>query len=208
MKKIISLGIASAICALTAVSASAADAGVRLTAEGEVATGKTITISVSTLAELEVLQFDIDAKGLKIESITMNPAAGTGMANSTNTRVMVASTSKIPAGTLICTMTATVTAQAGEKATIALGDKDGVSTSILPEGNALEVEVKGAAVTPPTSSGTTSDPTSSGTTSTSTPTSSGTSQGGSTTNPNTGVALAVIPAVLAAAGVVVAKKRK
>ncbi len=206
MKKIISLGIASAICALTAVSASAADAGVRLTAEGEVATGKTITISVSTLAELEVLQFDIDAKGLKIESITMNPAAGTGMANSTNTRVMVASTGKIPAGTLICTMTATVTAQAGEKATIALGDKDGVSTSILPEGNALEVEVKGAAVTPPTSSGTTSDPTSSGTTST--PTSSGTSQGGSTTNPNTGVALAVIPAVLAAAGVVVAKKRK
>ncbi len=202
MKKIISLGIASAICALTAVSASAADAKIKLTPSGEVATGKQITIEVTAVSEVNGIQFDIDAAGLKIDSIDSDDSGFTK--NSALTRV--ATMSKRPAGSVICTITATVTAQAGEKVSVTLGDKQGVSTADLPEGKAFELDVKGA-VTSDTSSTPTSEPTSS--TPTSEPTSSGTASGGDNNpNPDTGVALAVIPAVLAAAGVIVAKKRK
>ncbi len=202
MKKIISLGIASAICALTAVSASAADAKIKLTPSGEVATGKQITIEVTAVSEVNGIQFDIDAAGLKIDSIDSDDSGFTK--NSALTRV--ATMSKRPAGSVICTITATVTAQAGEKVSVTLGDKQGVSTADLPEGKAFELDVKGA-VTSDTSSTPTSEPTSS--TPTSEPTSSGTTSGGNNNpNPDTGVALAIIPAVLAAAGVIVAKKRK
>ncbi len=203
MKKIISLGIASAICALTAVSASAADAKIKLTPSGEVATGKQITIEVAAVSEVNGIQFDIDAAGLKIDSIDSDDSGFTK--NSALTRV--ATMSKRPAGSVICTITATVTAQAGEKVSVTLGDKQGVSTADLPEGKAFELDVKGAVTSDPTSSTPTSEPTSS--TPTSEPTSSGTASGGENNpNPDTGVALAVIPAVLAAAGVIVAKKRK
>ena len=106
------------------------------------------------------------------------------------------------AGDVICTITAKVTGEAGSEISLGLIDSTAVSTADLPDG-LFKATVNGATtsdITSDTTSGTTSGTTSDTTSSTTDPAKPG--------NPGTGVALAVVPAVLAAAGVVVAKKRK
>ncbi len=201
MKKIISLGIASAVCALTAISASAA--ATQLVTEGEVANGKTVTVNLVATQDVKDLSFVVKAEGLKIESVE-NKAQGLGNFNATTNKFAAtnASGNIAKAGDTICVMTFTVTAENGSTATLSLEAGEDKYAAVLPESE-LKLEVKGATAS-------TSEPTSSGTTSSGT-TSSGTTSSGTTdpgTNPPTGVGLAVVPAVLAAAGVIVAKKRK
>lgn len=201
MKKIISLGIASAVCALTAISASAAST--QLVAVGEVANGKQITVDLVATQDVKDISFVVKAEGLKVESVA-NKGQGLGNFNATTNKFAAtnASGNIAKAGDTICTMTFTVTAENGSNATLTLEAGEDKYAAVLPEGE-LKLEVKGATAS-------TSEPTSSGTTSSGT-TSSGTTSSGTTdpgTNPPTGVGLAVVPAVLAAAGVIVAKKRK
>jgi len=199
MKKIISLGIASAVCALTAISASAA--GATLLAEGEVSNGKTITVKVVAGEDVKELAFVVKADGLDVESVKTD-AAGMGNYNAeTKKYAIIGSNAK--AGDTICTITFKVTAENGKTASVLLEAAEDKYAALVPESE-LKLDVKGA---------TTDTSDTSSTTSTSEPTSSGTTSGTTSdpskpTNPGTGVALAVVPAVIAAAGVIVAKKRK
>ncbi len=206
MKKIISLGIASAICAITAISASAAPA-IYDSPKGEIANGEVITIDVKAGEDLKGLAFKVETEGLEVQDVK-NP--GSFMVNTydkaTKTFMVSGGDAVVAkAGETLCTITAKVTAAAGGEIKVSLVDNSGKYTAVLPD-VAYTATVKGA-TTPGTSSGTTSTGTSSGTTSTGT--SSGTtSKPDDGKIPGTGIALAVVPAVLAAAGVVVAKKRK
>ncbi len=206
MKKIISLGIASAICAITAISASAAPA-IYDSPKGEIANGEVITIDVKAGEDLKGLAFKVETEGLEVQDVK-NP--GSFMVNTydkaTKTFMVSGGDAVVAkAGETLCTITAKVTAAAGGEIKVSLVDNSGKYTAVLPD-VAYTATVKGA-TTPGTSSGTTSSGTSSGT---STGTSSGTTSkpDGGDKIPGTGIALAVVPAVLAAAGVVVAKKRK
>ncbi len=208
MKKIISLGVASAICALTAISASAAPAS--FDAKGEVVNGGTITVDVLAGEDLKGLNFNVEVEGLELQSCEAGkkPTLGGSLQEGTNKWFASNGTDTIAkAGDVLCTITAKVTAKAGEKVSISLVSPDGTYTAVLPE-QAWTAEVKGAqgGDSKPTESGD-SKPTESGD---SKPTESGDSKPneGDKPNPPTGVALAVVPAVLAAAGVIVAKKRK
>ncbi|MGN0682150.1 MAG: hypothetical protein ACI4JY_00620 [Oscillospiraceae bacterium] len=196
MKKIISLGIASAVCAIVAVSASA-DAVMAYDVTGEVTKGSEITIVVKATGDVKNFQGVIETSGLEVKSVKSNANAMVNNDSSFDPAVgMIAqgclTGNLATAGETVCEIKAVVTAAAGEKISFFIKGTSEKEAAKLPA-EALTVEVKGAS---------TSD-----TSSDSKPDSSEGGNGGQT-NPPTGVALAVVPAVLAAAGVIVAKKRK
>ncbi len=201
MKKIFSLGIASAVLAMTALSASA---GVVVKAPLEdVTPGATITVTFVADADSDAISFRTNATGATlVDSVAV--------ANASNPLVMVsddklgfASLAGIKNGDVLLSQTYTVTAKEGEKVSINVTDLEGTSGVATN----LSVDVKAAG----TSSETPSDSGSSDTTSSSSDTPSS-SDSGSTPDPekpaDTGIALAVFPAIIAGAAVVVAKKRK
>lgn len=195
MKKIISLGIASAVCAIVAVSASA-DAVMAYDVTGEVTKGSEITIVVKATGDVKNFIGVLETSGLEVKEVVANANAQLNSVDLTTGKVGLGSLTGnlAAAGDTVCEVKATVTANAGEKISFFIKGTSDKEAAKLPA-EALTVEVKGAA---------TSD-----TSSDSKPESKpGTSEGTGTTNPPTGVALAVVPAVLAAAGVIVAKKRK
>lgn len=203
MKKIISLGIASAICAITAISASAAPAYYD-NATGEVTTDGVITVDVKAGEEIkDGIAFKIETEGLEVQD-AKNPGSYTlNQYVAANQTFMVSGGESfdLKAGDVICTITAKVTAKAGEQISISLIDNTGVYTSVLPD-IAYTDTVKGAETSDTSSDTSTSE------TSSDTSTDTSDTEKDPDKSPATGVALAVVPAVLAAAGVVVAKKRK
>ncbi|MGN1111169.1 MAG: hypothetical protein ACI4QY_05905 [Oscillospiraceae bacterium] len=198
MKKIISLGIASAVCAIVAVSASA-DAIMAYDVTGEVTKGSDITIVVKATADVNNFIGVIETAGLEVKEVVANANAQLNSVDLTTGKVGLGSLTGnlATAGETVCEIKATVTAGAGEKISFFIKGTSDKEAEKLPA-EALVVEVKGATES------------NSDTSSESKPDSKpDSSEGnGGSTNPPTGVALAVVPAVLAAAGVIVAKKRK
>ncbi len=218
MKKIISLGVASAICALTAISASAADAGSAWgDVKGEIVKDGVITIDLKANKEIKTFTFDtVTVEGLEVQDVTttLDVEQGGKYKNGIFMMTNGLETPTAKAGDVICTITAKITANAGEKISLGLTDSTAVSTADLPDTVWTET-VKGATESKPEESKPEeskpeeSKPEESKPEESkpeeSKPAESKPSEGG---NPPTGVALAVVPVVLAAAGVIVAKKRK
>lgn len=179
MKKIISMGIASAVLALTAIAASA-DIVVSSTDKAEA--GKTVTVTVTTTADIEAFGFTLTADGL---SATVDDIVkGEGGLIEKNTaedgslKVGGINSDGWKAGSVLATITYTVTAEEGD-VTVAIAGTEGMEGVYTPLTLTIGADAPAAPVNP-------DDP----------------------ANPPMGVALAVVPAVLAGAAVVVAKKRK
>ena len=205
MKKIISMGIASAVLALTAIAASA---DIKANGPETAKTGDVITVTITTTAEVTDCGFLVSATGLEFVSVDTTTTDGSSIVNkakedgSYKIGGTAAAGKTIAANSVLATITFTVTGETGTKPVVEIKNAAGYEEAV----QNLTVEV---VADEPTSSDSGSesgsDSTSeSGSESTS---ESGAGEGGSDV-PGTGVALAVVPAVLAGAAVVVAKKRK
>ena len=202
MKKILSMGIASAVLALTAVAASAE---INATTDGNAVTGDTITVAITTTEEVKAIGFTVSATGLEATSANVE-VTGQAIAGDADDGSIIISGADLKgwaAGATIATITYTVTAETGADVSVALAAHNGMEHTF---GDALKLTVVegteqpgGDPVDPGTEPG--GDPVDPGT-------EPGGEQPGGETPPETGVALAVVPAVLAGAAVVVAKKRK
>lgn len=213
MKKILSLGVAAAVVSLTAVAASAAIAPAFDT-DAPVA-GETLTVQVvANGMTQEATTFTVNAsEGL---TLTANEAV-TGGIFSTETNKFAWAGTAVPAdGTVLLTLTYTVDAAADSEVSVSLTPDAGF-TDISADAVAAVV-VAGASTDVPN---VTVETTVETVESTEQPTVIETAETDETTetvdtkpaddgkgNPGTGVALAVVPAVLAGAAIVVAKKRK
>ncbi len=213
MKKILSLGVAAAVVSLTAVAASAAIAPAFDT-DAPVA-GGTLTVQVvANGMTQEATTFTVNAsEGL---TLTANEAV-TGGIFSTETNKFAWAGTAVPAdGTVLLTLTYTVDAAADAEVSVSLTPDAGF-TDISADAVAAVV-VAGASTDVPNVTVETTE---------TVETVESTEQPGVVTtdeekpatedtkpaddgkgNPGTGVALAVVPAVLAGAAIVVAKKRK
>ncbi len=211
MKKILTLGVASAVCALTAISAFAAPAS--YTQKGEIKKDGTITIDVVAGEDITGLAFQINTEGLEIESVeSTSTALMKKWDKATKTFLLSDGTDKVvtKAGDVLCTITAKVTADASQTVSVTLTDSTGKATAVLPE-KAWTETVKGATESKPEESKPEESKPEESKPEESKPAESKPTEskpGEGSGNPPTGVALAVVPVVLAAAGVVVAKKRK
>lgn len=216
MKKILSLGVAAAVVSLTAVAASAAIAPAFDT-DAPVA-GGTLTVQVvANGMTQEATTFTVNAsEGL---TLTANEAV-TGGIFSTETNKFAWAGTAVPAdGTVLLTLTYTVDAAADAEVSVSLTPDAGF-TDISADAVAAVV-VAGASTDVPNVTVETTE------TVETVETVESTEQPGVVTtdeekpatedtkpaddgkdNPGTGVALAVVPAVLAGAAIVVAKKRK
>ena len=216
MKKILSLGVAAAVVSLTAVAASAAIAPAFDT-DAPVA-GETLTVQVvANGMTQEATTFTVNAsEGL---TLTANEAV-TGGIFSTETNKFAWAGTAVPAdGTVLLTLTYTVDAAADSEVSVSLTPDAGF-TDISADAVAAVV-VAGATTNVPDVTETTETVETVETVETEQPTVIETAETDETTetvdtkpaddgkgNPGTGVALAVVPAVLAGAAIVVAKKRK
>ena len=182
MKKIISMGIASAVLALTAVAASAAN--ITATSTDKAVNGKTVTVQITTDTDIEAFGFNIAAEGMTATAADVKGEGTFQVGDAADGSINVGgiSTDGYKAGTAIVTVTYTVTAETGADVAVALTNAAGMKDEFT-NFTAKVVEEGAADPTDPT------DPT-------------------DPDQPSTGVALAVVPAVLAGAAVVVAKKRK
>ena len=186
MKKIISMGIASAVLALTAIAASA---DIEATTEAtKLATGDTVKVVVKTTADIEDFDFYVLADGLEfVADEAENPAAVGAVQADGSYKINGAAINGWKTGDTIVTLTYTVTAAEGETAAVAVKGAAGYDTDEYVYTTFAPITVGEAG--DPTDPTDPTDPADPG-------------------NPGTGVALAVVPAVLAGAAVVVAKKRK
>ncbi len=224
MKKILSLGAAAAVLSLTAVAASAAIAPVFGT-DAPVA-GESVTVQVvANGMTQDATTFTVKAsEGL---TLTANEAVAGGLFNAETNKFAWAGTAVPADGTVLLTLTYTVDAAADAEVSVALTPDAGF-TDISADPVAVVV-VAGASVDVPADTDepvvtteepvvtteepvvTTEEPAGVVTTeepAASTEDNSNKPADDNKGNPGTGVALAVVPAVLAGAAIVVAKKRK
>lgn len=217
MKKIIALGAAAAVLSLTAVAASAAIAPV-MTPAAPVA-GDTVTVEIVANG---MTQDSTAFKVVASDNLTLTANdPGTGLFNPETGKYAWAGTAVPADGTVLLTLTYTVDAAADEEVTVALEAGSGATDISADTVAAVVVDGESTDV-PDTDTIETSDEefyTSEeepGLTTTDEGTvDEGTVDEGNTDadtdnkgNPDTGIALAVVPAVLAGAAIVVAKKRK
>lgn len=184
MKKIISMGIASAVLALTAIAASA---DIAAAGPEKAAPGTEITVTISTTAAVDTFGFVVSGTGLEATAAVATEE-GTAMAKIADDGSVKASGFNVggyKAGTVLATITYTVTGDVDTDAVVSLDNLDASYDEAFQN---LTVKVEAEGTTDPTDPGK-EDPT-------------------DPSSPETGVALAVVPAVLAGAAVVVAKKRK
>lgn len=217
MKKILSLGVAAAVVSLTAVAASAAIAPAFDT-DAPVA-GGTLTVQVvANGMTQEATTFTVNAsEGL---TLTANEAV-TGGIFSTETNKFAWAGTAVPAdGTVLLTLTYTVDAAADSEVSVSLTPDAGF-TDISADAVAAVVVAGASTDVPNVTVETTETVETVETVETEQPSVIETAETDETTetvdtkpaddgkgNPGTGVALAVVPAVLAGAAIVVAKKRK
>lgn len=187
MKKIISMGIASAVLALTAVAASA---DITATAADNAVNGKTVEVAITTTADIEAYGITLAADGLEFVSIDTTDV--NNVLEDGSVVLTGASLAGYKAGTVLATVTYTVTAEKDADVSVALANMTGMDDVLVN----YTAKVVDAAATDPTQPTDPSDPTTDPTDPT------------QPENPDTGVALAIVPAVIAGAAVVVAKKRK
>lgn len=200
MKKIVSLGVASAVLALTAVAASAATSenSVKAVADSgnTYATGSEVSFDIVAVGSgVENAQLYFDVEGLEFVDATADADLGfMALPNADNNFLAIAGGLKgaAPDGAVIATAKFTVTAAEGEAVKFALkADPDYTDVAVDTTG---VVDTAAAAGTSEPTSGDNSDESS--------------DSNGGTTNPGTGIALAVVPAVIAGAAVVVAAKKR
>lgn len=226
MKKIISLGAAAAVLSLTAVAASAAIAP-EVSSE-PVAGGEYVVNVVANDYTKEAVGFTLKVSDNltyvpgSYAVIPNGPSGAFAVYNETTGQYSFASTAAPENGTILLTLKFTVDAAAEEEVSVSLvpdaGFEEGVSAdavvgTVIDGGGEpvsdipTESTVDTVPSTEPSSEvpvvPTTETPSAPSITTPTTPTEPSTEP-----NPDSGIALAVIPVVLAAAGVVVAKKRK
>lgn len=208
MKKILSLGAAAAVLSLTAVAASAAITPAFST-DAPVA-GENVTVEiVATGMTQEATTFTVQAS----DNLTLVDAAKTdsGLAEfNKDTNKFAWAGSSVPAdGTVLLTLTYTVDAAADEEISVALVPDAGFTDISADAVTAVVVgdaePVSDETVTTDDEPSVTVDESSEESTE---DTADDNNNGDNKGNPGTGVALAVVPAVLAGAAIVVAKKRK
>ena len=218
MKKILSLGVAAAVLSMTAIAASAAITPVIL---DEAVEGETITVEV--VAEgmtLPGAQFTVEAS----DNLTLVEGVAIGGGFFANNTLAWAGTEPAADGTVLLTLTYTVDAAADEDISVTLTpaagfeadvDADAVSAVVVAgaeDAGDLTSEESGESFESFESTETIDG----GEIIESTETVDGgesvdageSTESTETTNPDTGIALAVAPALLAGAAIVVAKKRK
>ena len=202
MKKIISMGIASAVLALTAIAASA---DIKANGPEKAESGKTVTVTITITAEITDCGFYVSATGLEAvgdpDTTTTDGSMIVGTLKADGSVLVggcAAAGKTIKAGTVLATITYTVTAENGTDAVVEVKNAEGYEEAL--QNHTIKVEVEETSK-PEESKPEESKPEESK------PEESGSGEGGSDV-PATGVALAVVPAVLAGAAVVVAKKRK
>ena len=213
MKKILSLGVAAAVVSLTAVAASAAIAPAFDT-DAPVA-GGTLTVQVvANGMTQEATTFTVNAsEGL---TLTANEAVTGGIFSTVSNKFAWAGTAVPADGTVLLTLTYTVDAAADAEVSVSLTPDAGF-TDISADAVAAVV-VAGASTDVPNVTVETTETVETVesteqpgvvTTDEETPATEDTKPADDGKgNPGTGVALAVVPAVLAGAAIVVAKKRK
>ncbi|MGN1422471.1 MAG: hypothetical protein ACI4XA_03775 [Oscillospiraceae bacterium] len=233
MKKILSLGVASAVLSLTAVAASAAITPVvsDTAVEGEQIVVEVVANDFADVAT----QFTVAVSdNLTLVEYTKTDK-GFADFNPDNMKFAWANTEAPADGTVLLTLVFDVNAVADEDVTVALTPDAGFEAGVNAEVVATTVVTGGETETDietvtdsetvsdtvsETATDTETESDSNGIVDTDTATETSTAtgsetdggNGGSTTpdktNPDSGIALAVVPAVLAGAAVVVAKKRK
>lgn len=217
MKKILSLSAAAAVLSLTAVAASAdivaTDNGTAPTAGGQYVVDIVVDGEFPLVSDLAATQFTVQASdNLTLESFTKTT---TGMAEFNQDRMSFTyANSEAPAdGTVLLSLVFTVDAAAEEEVSVAIvpdaGFEAGVNADAI---TAIVVDATGSNETditfstepapePTVEPTVETEPAISVDTPTETP--------DQPNNPDTGIALAVVPALVAgAAAVVAAKKRK
>lgn len=197
MKKILSLGVAAAVVSMTAVAASAAVEPVIL---DEAVAGSTITVEVVVNGDaIEDAQFTVVASE-NLELVEATPDAS-GVFN--EGKFACASMTGYEDGAVLLTLTYTV--GEGDEISIELTSDDATYAAMLGEavtadivagsGDILDPDEPGDIIEPGTEDPGTEEP--------------GTEDpAGDEDNVPTGIALAVAPAVIAGAAIVVSKKRK
>lgn len=205
MKKIISLGIASAVLAMTAISASA---GVVVKTDSAVTPGATITVQFIADADVSSISFKTAATGATLVSAAKGVNADSPLVVIGDKNDSYVSLAGAKANDVLMTQTYTVTAAEGADVAVNVTDLEG-TTGV----QNLTVKVTTTSTPDTSSSDSSSSDTSSETPSTSdssseTPSTSDSKPSSGDNNPGTGVALAVFPAVIAGAAVVVAKKKR
>ena len=205
MKKILSLGVASAVLSLTAVAASAAITPVvsDTAVEGEQLVVEVVANGFTDVAT----QFVVEAS----ENLTLVDSTTTDKGlpafNADTMHFAWAGTEAPADGTVLLTLVFDVNAAADEDVTVKLTADAGFETGVAADVVSTTVVAGGETETDTDTSGVVDTETATDT-ATDTETEGGSTTGGDKTNPDSGIALAVVPAVLAGAAVVVAKKRK
>ncbi|MDE7400039.1 MAG: hypothetical protein K2N06_11000 [Oscillospiraceae bacterium] len=184
MKKIISMGIASAVLALTSVAAFAENpTGAYVKAEkvdGDFAAGASVSIAVKATQDgVEDGELVVEYTGLKF----VNKNGALAQYSDETKKIAFSNGDGFKTGDDIVTLEFEVTAAEGEEVSFKItGNADQGYEGIV-EGDAITATVGG------TTSSDNSDPT-------------------NPENPNSGIALAIVPAVIAGAAVVVAAKKR
>lgn len=198
MKKILSLGVAAAVVSMTAVAASAAIEPIILE---EAVAGQTITVEVraNDVAVSDIGFTVVASDNLELVDATADAA---GIFNADNGKFAWASMSDCEPGALLLTLTYTV--GEGEEVSVAL--ESDIYADVLGEAATATVVAGGEDIDDPddpiiVDPTVPEDPTDD-------PTDPEDPTDDPTGNPDTGIALAVVPAVLAGAAIVVSKKRK
>lgn len=215
MKKILSLGAAAAVLSLTAVAASAAIAPT-FTPATPVA-GDTVTVEiVANGMTQDATTFTVKASD-NLTLVDNAPVAG-GLFSTETNKFAWAGTSVPADGTVLLTLTYTVDAAADDEVSVSLVPDAGFTDIAADAVAAVVVDGADTSDTDITidssSEETTTDESTddNGIVSTEDNTADATKDADNNNdgkgNPETGIALAVVPAVLAGAAIVVAKKRK
>lgn len=210
MKKILSLGTAAAVLSLTAVAASAAIAPV--ISDTAVAGDQVVVDVVATGYASDIVDITIKAsENLKLAEYSVT-SAGMPIFNEAEMHFGWISATGAPAeGEVLLTLVFDVEAAAGEEVSVELVPTEGYTEGVdaapvtvtVVDGESTDVPDTSTETEPSTESTvdtvvTTTEPVSSTETETDT----------KTDVPPTGIALAVVPALVAGAAVVAAKKRK
>lgn len=210
MKKILSLGTAAAVLSLTAVAASAAIAPV--ISDTAVAGDQVVVDVVATGYASDIVDITIKASdNLKLAEYSVT-SAGMPIFNEAEMHFGWISATGAPAdGEVLLTLVFDVEAAAGEEVSVELVPSEGYTEGVdaapvtvtVVDGESTDVPDTSTETEPSTESTvdtvvTTTEPVSSTETETDT----------KTDVPPTGIALAVVPALVAGAAVVAAKKRK
>lgn len=208
MKKILSLGVAAAVLSVTAVAASAAIAPTIIT---DAVAGEEITVEVvATGVATNAAQFNVVASDnltLVSSEVTTN-----GFAAFNNNKFAWANTAAPADGEVLLTLVYAVDAAADEEISVTLtpdagfeADVDGTAAVAVVVGGETEVEDPTEETIIDTAE-TVDEPVIIDTAETEVVVDTS-EESGETENVPTGIALAVVPAILAGAAIVVAKKR-